>query len=89
MVPDKFARATEQVIESIISSPMYENIVQQFPTKNKMKIASYNENRKIYLWLTFDFRKLLCILRLQRVYWILCTTFNKLGHNLDHKKAGY
>lgn len=54
-----------------------------------MKIASYNENRKIYLWLTLDFRKLLCILRLQRVYWILCTTFNKLGHNLDHKKAGY
>lgn len=53
-----------------------------------MKIASYNENRKIYLWLTFDFRKSLCILHLQRVYWILCTTFNKLGHNLDHKKAG-
>lgn len=53
-----------------------------------MKIASYNENPKIYLWLTLDFRKSLCILRLQRVYWILCTTFNKLGHNLDHKKNG-
>ena len=55
--------------------------------KNRMKIASYNENLKIYLWLTLNFRKLLCILCLQRVYWNLCTTFNKLGHNLDHKKA--
>ncbi len=36
--------------------------------KNKMKIASYNENRKIYLWLTLNFRKSLCILCLQRVY---------------------
>lgn len=54
-----------------------------------MKIASYNENRKIYLWLTLDFCKSLCILHLQHIYWISCTTFNKLGHNLDHKKAGY
>lgn len=36
--------------------------------KNRMKIASYNENRKIYLWPTLDFRKLLCIFYLQRVY---------------------